>query len=449
MEIVQASSTCTLMYSLTSEGCNVTSTNMTLEIELGPFFTLVSRIDSNWLVDLLSSSGSTADVGQITQLSATGTGSGSSTATPSTIAMVVLYTFTGLLAGAFLFIIISGALRVHKHPERYGLVPGWNRDQQNANRPVMYSSRARGLARAVLDSIPLVKLQLPENKPDQDKEAQCGEMAEQQSVTSVENHGCDNSHVVIDEHSDGREGGVSPVQSGRLGLATKDMEQELKATDEPSRQPDPEPVIMTEADEKTECYICFEGFVAGDILRVLPCKHRFHALCVDPWLLQSSSHCPLCRVDLSLARDEQIPDSPPNDADHSATGTDGASIPPSYAVDTSRFNRFLDIWNAQLLPRDARRQALARFHEEAEIRRTLHRQREDAASNRSRWVRFVGSRRIIYQIRHRQDGASSTANRHTTSSELRYSLPGSQQDQQQLPHDCDDQVENCGAHSNS
>jgi len=47
------------------------------------------------------------------------------------------------------------------------------------------------------------------------------------------------------------------------------------------------------------CPICIVDFEAGDDLRVLPCegKHRFHQTCVDPWLLEMSSSCPLCRED--------------------------------------------------------------------------------------------------------------------------------------------------------
>ncbi|KAK4174537.1 hypothetical protein QBC36DRAFT_333409 [Triangularia setosa] len=46
------------------------------------------------------------------------------------------------------------------------------------------------------------------------------------------------------------------------------------------------------------CAICTEDFVEGRDVRKLPCGHIFHPPCVDPWLLQFSVTCPLCRVDL-------------------------------------------------------------------------------------------------------------------------------------------------------
>ena len=46
------------------------------------------------------------------------------------------------------------------------------------------------------------------------------------------------------------------------------------------------------------CSICTEDFNRGEEVRLLPCNHKFHPECVDPWLLNVSGTCPLCRVDL-------------------------------------------------------------------------------------------------------------------------------------------------------
>ena len=51
-------------------------------------------------------------------------------------------------------------------------------------------------------------------------------------------------------------------------------------------------------DESLTCSICTEDFERGQDVRVLPCNHSFHPACIDPWLLNVSGTCPLCRIDL-------------------------------------------------------------------------------------------------------------------------------------------------------
>jgi len=55
--------------------------------------------------------------------------------------------------------------------------------------------------------------------------------------------------------------------------------------------------VVPAAIGRETCPICIVDFQEGDDIRVLPCegKHCFHQQCVDPWLLQLSSSCPICR----------------------------------------------------------------------------------------------------------------------------------------------------------
>ncbi|KAF9916288.1 hypothetical protein BX616_004125 [Lobosporangium transversale] len=52
------------------------------------------------------------------------------------------------------------------------------------------------------------------------------------------------------------------------------------------------------ANAQTMCSICLGDYEVGDQVRTLPCYHRYHVACIDPWLLQVASLCPICKQDL-------------------------------------------------------------------------------------------------------------------------------------------------------
>ncbi|XP_020262016.1 receptor homology region, transmembrane domain- and RING domain-containing protein 1-like isoform X2 [Asparagus officinalis] len=45
------------------------------------------------------------------------------------------------------------------------------------------------------------------------------------------------------------------------------------------------------------CAICLEDYNVGEKLRILPCRHKFHAICVDSWLTTWRTFCPVCKRD--------------------------------------------------------------------------------------------------------------------------------------------------------
>lgn len=47
--------------------------------------------------------------------------------------------------------------------------------------------------------------------------------------------------------------------------------------------------------EKIACPICYCDFKKNEEIRNLDCKHIYHRRCVDPWLLNNSDTCPVCR----------------------------------------------------------------------------------------------------------------------------------------------------------
>ncbi|KAK9366694.1 hypothetical protein V1509DRAFT_628793 [Lipomyces kononenkoae] len=341
--------------------------------------------------------------------STTSSSSGSSQTSQSpghntAVAMIILYSVTGVVSGFFLLIIILGAIRAHRHPERYQVTT-------NPDGTVQRTKRARGLARAVLDSIPLVRV--PESHHHR------------QSDDTIDGTGDTQNNIKMVDLQTGRDRETSqennetqpkPEQDNRDGedVAKTEAVPDAMSTDRDTpntRVSNSSTISLPSAlmFPTNGCTICFEPFLPGQDLRVLPCHHGFHAACVDPWLLNSSSQCPLCRVDLSLRSGAEIPDMPPGLIPESADGHLDSQTAAA-AVDGNglhaRFNRFLDMWNAQLLPREARRLALERFVEEDRIRREVRRRRQEhmnsEAGGHGPWRRFVEGRRRLFNLQQQQ-----------------------------------------------
>lgn len=55
----------------------------------------------------------------------------------------------------------------------------------------------------------------------------------------------------------------------------------------------PQTVIQTDNVEEP-CAVCLEKPAIGDTIRHLPCLHKFHKDCIDPWLRRKTS-CPVCK----------------------------------------------------------------------------------------------------------------------------------------------------------
>lgn len=208
---------------------------------------------------------------------------------PSTaVAMIILYSITGIITALFLVIIVTGAVRAHRNPDRYGPRNTLGRPRQ---------SRARGLGRAILDTLPIVKF--GEREPPKPADVELGSTA---STTEARNT----------NSTDGDRAGVTSQQNQPTG--TSQPLPETTVRDTPAEQQSgiapAEPLSTTSAapvaglagiaveDEGLGCSICTEDFEKGQDIRVLPCNHKFHPDCVDPWLLNVSGTCPLCRVDL-------------------------------------------------------------------------------------------------------------------------------------------------------
>jgi hypothetical protein len=205
---------------------------------------------------------------------------------PSTaVAMIILYSITGIITALFLVIIITGAVRAHRHPERYGPRNVLGRPRQ---------SRARGLGRAILDTIPIVKF--GEKEPAKPADVELGSTAEARDVNGANA----NTEAQTSAVATATQPGMAPAPT-HSATETTQVSTSVPAEEHQSGIAPAQPVGTAATtgtdnaspDEGLGCSICTEDFEKGQDLRVLPCDHKFHPECVDPWLLNVSGTCPL------------------------------------------------------------------------------------------------------------------------------------------------------------
>lgn len=246
-----------------------------------------------------------------------GTPNGSSGGTGSsktTLAMIILYAITGCIAGLFAVVIITGVIRAVRHPERYRAAAG--------SGDVGGPGRGGVLTRAILDTFPLIKFGAPRveaetqmEAKDQDLEAYGNSPSPMLEMRDI--------HQSDDVPATSSAGPATP----RAATAAEDddaarphsrVHDEPELADLPPARPRAGPSGSTATTTRTTmttttsladplpesigretCPICIVDFEEGDDVRVLPCEgqHVFHQACVDPWLLELSSSCPICRHD--------------------------------------------------------------------------------------------------------------------------------------------------------
>ncbi|KAL9100428.1 MAG: hypothetical protein Q9163_004193 [Psora crenata] len=198
------------------------------------------------------------------------------------VAMIILYSITGIITALFLIIIVVGAIRAHRHPERYGPRHVVGRPRQ---------SRAKGIARAMLETLPIVKFG---DKEEDMKPSEAGRDVE--LGTANAEHREDIAHGSGQPDGGGEASSTSKVVPASVpDVVTTEAAAGSTHTHE-ERQDPANPV-----DSGLACSVCTDDFIKGQDTRVLPCKHKFHPECIDPWLLNVSGTCPLCRIDLHPA----------------------------------------------------------------------------------------------------------------------------------------------------
>lgn len=156
-------------------------------------------------------------------------------------------------------------------------------------------TRAGGITRAILDTFPIVQFRRSDpngdattTPPMKDVEA-----VEEVEMTRVMERDPVLTRTAVDQ-LDTTPSSSSSHTSSPLDSTTVESTNAVASTSAPP----PPPVLHI--DDQT-CSICLSPFTEGEEIRVLPCdgRHKFHKDCIDPWLLDVSRLCPLCRLDLA------------------------------------------------------------------------------------------------------------------------------------------------------
>lgn len=224
------------------------------------------------------------------------------------------------------------AIRAIRHPERYGPRASVVYGPPGTPGYIPGQSRARGLTRAILDTFPVVKFGgAADSGPAaraKDVESTGGSQSQRkdsreggESSEDMELRAMPALAMVTTGDEDAVEGereaeGDKPhvekdvAEVARTGPATTGPHVQLLVPGPRPQRTAPRPDttsalssdLVPDAIGRETCPICIVDFEEGDDLRVLPCEghHRFHQACVDPWLLELSSSCPICRQGMSL-----------------------------------------------------------------------------------------------------------------------------------------------------
>ncbi|KAI4200127.1 MAG: hypothetical protein LQ350_004166 [Teloschistes chrysophthalmus] len=297
-----------VLYSLNATRCTLSPNNY----DSPAIYSMTSSDDALSVLMRLTNNITGNTTSTISQSQGSGNGGGGILGkSPTTaVAMIILYSITGLITALFLCIIIVGAIRAHRHPERYGPRNIIGRPRQ---------SRAKGLARAMLETLPIVKFGDNDSPKPTNVERDI-EMVPANTVPEapVQEHSY-HAPTAFTDHAGASEASTDPPGTSKPpDNATSPL---------PTADP------MVNADNGLACSVCTDDFAKGQDVRVLPCNHKFHPECIDPWLLNVSGTCPLCRVDLRPANSNEDPDGPSDLSSqprrHSEALTSFAAIPPN------------------------------------------------------------------------------------------------------------------------
>ncbi|KAG9302748.1 hypothetical protein G9A89_009525 [Geosiphon pyriformis] len=233
-------------------------------------------------------------------------------------AMIVLYAVSGIVLGLFFIVVVTNVIKNRLRPSSPPNAPINISGNDGNNR-----NGRRGIARAVLESFPVYLFSLGgvnTNMEDvTDKDPKDGL---EKGTTGNIDRGTDYIELTTvptpDDENKSAEDETFVAEPNKL---TEDDNKSvpIEVTDEPLVTI-PKSIVVQPQDshttsisnrsvsllssnhvteEQLTCPICLGDFEAGEELRILPCHHQYHTTCIDPWLLDISPLCPMCKSDFT------------------------------------------------------------------------------------------------------------------------------------------------------
>ncbi|KAF8472057.1 hypothetical protein BDZ91DRAFT_791071 [Kalaharituber pfeilii] len=205
-------------------------------------------------------------------------------------ALLVVYIITGLISTGFIGVLLYFGFKA------YGRC-GHNSTEHLGPRP--RQSRTRGIARTALDTIPVVRFgSRPVESPSKDVDVEMQEANSSLEVRDLQELGNPpSSNCPSSPENSSTSASVSEFPS--VYSVTNSVPIDTMITGAPLPQAN-----------QVQCPVCMDDFEEGQEIRILPCNHSFHTDCIDPWLLNVTGSCPLCRIDLRPPEERERDNNP-------------------------------------------------------------------------------------------------------------------------------------------
>jgi len=203
-------------------------------------------------------------------------------------AMIILYAISGVVLGVFFLVIITNLVRnrsASPHPSA----------RRSRNIDVNDDNNEPGITKSVLDSFPVYLFSLRGNNNDNNNDL---EKSKSKAIDKLD--AINDSTPVISRQADQNLEKFTKIDNEDVINIKIDTLQEPKAAILKENKSIIPPTILASnsiTDAQLTCPICLGDFEQGEKLRILPCHHQYHISCIDPWLLDVSSLCPMCKAD--------------------------------------------------------------------------------------------------------------------------------------------------------